>query len=310
LQRQSITTIPAVANSRRIVVWVQHFADRPYLMLQWYDPITGKRKSRSAETNNPVHAEDKRADLEYELNHGLYQETSRMTWEAFRELFEREYMAGKRPGTQKKCEEIFNLFEELCKPTRLVSITERTMSAFLALMRIRKVRGRSGLAPYTTKVYLQFLRTAMKWAAAQKLIPECPTFPKVKPPKRQPQPVPAESFERLLSKARDEHWRCLLLAGWLAGLCVSESYALEWEPNDQSPYLDFGRDRIILPAVFAKADADQWIPPGPRTAIRAGGPYPERARRCSPCAPPTATGWPSRRSAITSSAWPSGPASS
>jgi hypothetical protein len=43
-------------SEKRIRVWVQHFADRPHLMLQWYDE-KGKRKSKSAETCNPLEAE-------------------------------------------------------------------------------------------------------------------------------------------------------------------------------------------------------------------------------------------------------------
>src|SRR5262249_48022890 len=85
---------------KRVVVWVQHFADRPHLMLQWHDPATGKRKSRSAGTNNPLAAEEARADLEYELNHGLHQEASQMSWERFRELFEAEHVAATRENTR------------------------------------------------------------------------------------------------------------------------------------------------------------------------------------------------------------------
>src|SRR5262249_7189233 len=78
---------------RRVGGWVQHMGDLPHLMLQWHDPETGKRKSRSAQTCNPLEAEKARADLEYELNHGLYQGGSRTSWESFREAFEREYVA-------------------------------------------------------------------------------------------------------------------------------------------------------------------------------------------------------------------------
>jgi hypothetical protein len=102
---------------KRVTVWVQHFADRPYLMLQWHDPVTGKRKSRSAETCNPLEAEKKRADLEYELNHGLYSEPSQMAWETFRELFLDQYAAGLRPETRKVYENVFNLFDKVCRAT-------------------------------------------------------------------------------------------------------------------------------------------------------------------------------------------------
>src|SRR5207244_10589643 len=51
---------------KRVTVWVQRFKDRRHLMLQWTDPDTGRRKSRSAETDDPGAAETARADLEYE----------------------------------------------------------------------------------------------------------------------------------------------------------------------------------------------------------------------------------------------------
>src|SRR5262245_50271455 len=106
-------------HSKRIVVWIQPFGDRPFLMLQWYDPVTGKRKSQSSQTSTPIDAEKKRADLEYELNHGLYQEPSRMTWVKFRELFEAEYVAALRPNTQRNHRNTLDQFEELCNPGRL-----------------------------------------------------------------------------------------------------------------------------------------------------------------------------------------------
>src|SRR5262245_58777808 len=102
-----------VHPTRRVVVWVQHFGDRPHLVLQWHDPQTGQRKSRSAGTCNPLDAEQARADLEYELNHGLHQQTSRMSWERFREVFEEEYLPGVRPPTRRKYNQVLDLFEEM-----------------------------------------------------------------------------------------------------------------------------------------------------------------------------------------------------
>src|SRR5205823_5664629 len=81
-----------MSEERRITVWVQRFKDRSTLVLQWIDPDTGKRKSKSAGTSDHDIAEGRRKDLEYELTHGKYQEASRMTWERFRELFEAEHL--------------------------------------------------------------------------------------------------------------------------------------------------------------------------------------------------------------------------
>ena len=65
-------------TEKRVTVWVQRCKDRPALMLQWIDPDTNRRKSKSAGTADEKEAEKARADLEYELNHGRYQEASRL----------------------------------------------------------------------------------------------------------------------------------------------------------------------------------------------------------------------------------------
>jgi integrase len=252
---------------KRVNVWVQAFKDRRHPMLQWIDPDTGRRESRSAGTDDEMAAEQKRADLEYELNHGCYQEASRMSWERFRELFEQEYAAGKRVATQDNFRHVLDAFEAVCNPRSLRTVSERTVSAFVAGLRKMKLRnGREGMKPLSIKVCLQFLRTALGWAVQQKLLPALPRFPAVKVPKKKPQAVAAESFERLLEKAPDEETRVFLLAGWLAGLRISEAMALEWEETREAPYLDFPRRRIWLPAEFVKGDEDQWVPLDPRLA--------------------------------------------
>jgi integrase len=250
-------------SDQRVTVWVQRFKDRPALMLQWIDPETGKRKSESAGTADPDQAEQKRADKEYELNHGLHKEVSRMSWERFRELFEAEYLSGARANTRRNYAATLDLFEELCRPGALRSVSGRTVSTFVGAMRKRPTRGREGMAASTIRVYLEYLHTALAWAAHQNFIPACPRFPDVKVPKKRPQPVPTESFEKLLDKAPDALTRAYLLCGWLAGLRLNEGLALEWEQTDAAPWVDFARNRIWLPAGFVKAAEDQWVPLDP-----------------------------------------------
>jgi integrase len=253
-------------SEKHITVWVQKFLDREYLMLQWLDPVTGKRKSRSAETNNPIGAERKRAELEYELNHGLYKEASNMSWERFRATFEEEYVAGRRLNTRRNFTATLDLFEKICNPKRLRSIDERTVSVFTSGMRKEPGRrkGSEGMMPSSIKVRLQYLHTALSWVVHQGLMLKVPRFPRVKPPQKDPQPVPVEAFERMLAKAKDDNMRAYLLTGWLAGLRLTEASLLEWEPTETAPYLDFSRNRIILPAEYVKADRDQWLPLDPQ----------------------------------------------
>jgi integrase len=251
-------------SDKRVIVWVQKFNDRPNLMLQWNDPFTGARKSKSAETNIPAVAEMKRTELEYELNHGLHKEASRMSWDKFRELFEVEYVSGQRLNSRLGYKASFDLFERLCRPTSLRAISTRTISAFQAAMLREPTRGRDGMKAGTRTVRLQHLRTALRWAVDQELLPKCPKFPRVEPDGKLPQPVPVESFERIYAKAEgDQQMQAYLLCGWLAGLRLNEALTLEWEETEDAPFVDLARDRIILPAKIAKGKKDQWVPLDP-----------------------------------------------
>jgi integrase len=270
-------------SDKRVTVWVQRFKDRPHLMLQWLDPETGKRRSESAGTADEGAAEKKRADKEYELNHGLHQDVSRISWERFRERFEEEYVAGCRENTRRNFTATLDHFETICGPKRLSGVTARTVSLFVA--GLRKLPGRRkgtpALLPSTIKVRLQFLHTALSWAVSQKMLPEVPEFPPVRVPKKDPQPVPLESFERLVAKAPDANMRAYLLTGWLAGLRLGEALLLEREPTEAAPYLDLARDRIVLPAEYVKADKDQWVPldPALRQALAALPPHGKKVFR-------------------------------
>ena len=148
-------------NPKRIVVWVQDFGDRPHLVLQWHDPVTGKRKSKTAGTCNPLTAEQRRADLEYELNNGLHHEPSKLDWDKFRAMFEAEHLSGLRAKTRLKYETVFTVFEEVIGPDKLRAVTERTVSLFVQGMRERKNKqGRTGMAP---------------WSASPSTAPTCAT---------------------------------------------------------------------------------------------------------------------------------------
>src|SRR5262249_40029146 len=212
-----------VMTDKRVVVWVQDFKDRPHLMLQWHDPVTGQRKSKTAGTCNPLDAEKARADLEYELTHGRPKEEWARGWERFREAFEEAPVPAKRRNTQENSAAAFDAFERHCGKPRLRTVTARTLSAFAAGQRAL------GLAPATVKVRLQLLRAALAWATRQGLIPKVPEFPRVSVPKKRPQPVPAEAFEKLLDKTADPQLRAYLLCGWLAGLRLEEAFRLERE---------------------------------------------------------------------------------
>ena len=138
----------------RVNVWVQEFKGRKYLQLQWHDPHTGTRRTRSTLTADPGEAEKERADLEYELNHGMYGVESNLSWAKFRGIFEAEYVAGKRTNTRHNFAATLDVFEKVCRPGRLRGVNERTVSAFAAGLRKLpgRRRGSEGMAISTIKV--------------------------------------------------------------------------------------------------------------------------------------------------------------
>jgi integrase len=71
----------------------------------------------------------------------------------------------------------------------------------------------------------------------------------------------------LAAAADDKQLQAYLLCGWLAGLRLSEAYTLEWESTDQAPWVDFTRNRIILPVVIVKCVEDQWAPLDPALRV-------------------------------------------
>src|SRR5262249_32362317 len=236
---------------KRITVWVQERRDRAFLCLEWVDPDTLNRRSKSAATADPKGAERRRVDLEADLNNGRYKEASKLAWDRFRQLFQDEYLAGLRPRTREKYNTVLDVFEDVINPDRLRSVTERTVSAFVRGLRERKrPQGKVGLAPMSIKNYLISLKTALAWAVGQKLLPSLPKFPTVQVPKKKPQPVPAESFERLLEKAPDDLWRVYLLCGWWGGLRLSEALFLEWDPSEEQPWVDLPNNRIVRTRPF------------------------------------------------------------
>jgi len=248
-------------DARDIRVWVQEKKGSKNLFLQWVDE-DNKRHSPSAGTSDRREAERRAKDKEYELRHGLERQRSGdLTWAEFRALYEAEVLAGRRPRSQEKVGTVLDVFEAEMKPQRLAAVDARTLSRFVQALRGRpRPGGRVGLAPVTVRNYLVDLKAALGWALRQKFLAELPEFPEIKVPKKRPQPVPQADFDRLLAAAPDPQWRAFLLCGWYAGLRLSEAQHLRRGPSGEYPWADLANSRIILPAEFAKADVDQWVP--------------------------------------------------
>jgi integrase len=248
-------------DRERIRVWVQRFPDRANLVLQWHDPVTGKRRSESAKTADEKEAERKRSDKETLLNLGLSKDPNKTTWETFRTAFEAEHAPGKRRNTRVNYGVTLDHFERIVGVKRMEDIDARAVSRFVSGLRSHKTRGNDGQQASTIKTRLNNLKAALRWAKEQGMLDEVPAFPKIKLPGRRPQPVPKEQVDVLLGACGDDRrMRAYLLCAWLAGLRRNEAEALRWSEQDAYPWIDTAAHRIRFPAGFVKGDTDQWVP--------------------------------------------------
>ncbi|MBX9654518.1 site-specific integrase [bacterium] len=217
----------------RIHVWIQRFKDRPNLMLQWIDPDTGRRRSKSTKTSDMEEAEQQRSDHEYELNNDLYHDRSTLSWERFREIYITEKFGGAPPNTLSKVETVFADFNSRMKPKNLGAVTERTFSGYATKLR------EAGRAPASIHGNLAYLKAAFRWAQDQGLIHRMPKIIMPKLPKgtnkvkiRNASRITVEEFERLLLKAPNNGWKMLIAFAWNCGMRRCEAMAVRGRDID------------------------------------------------------------------------------
>jgi hypothetical protein len=212
---------------KRIRVIVFKPASRPFFHAQWTDPVTGKKKTRSLETNIRRDAEREAAKLEEDLRNFRKGDPSRTTWATFRERYEREHGANLAPNTREHVAYMFNTVEKLIGPTTLAEMDASAISTFKMRMREAKLRDPSILS------HLKSLRAALGWA---KRVGMLTTIPEIVWPKDADQaggrPITLEEFERLLVEcdrlclACAPSWRHLLYGLWWSGLRINEAMHL------------------------------------------------------------------------------------
>ncbi|WP_339742605.1 tyrosine-type recombinase/integrase [uncultured Rubinisphaera sp.] len=205
-------------------------AGRKNYVCQWSDPITGRKKTRSAGTNIKRDAERFAGNLERELQNGTYHEDVRMTWETFRDRFEAEYLPGCAKSTGERYRTAFQSLERAINPKLLASINESVISQYQT-----RCRSKYNNSEATIKSNLVHIKAALNWAVEQKFIPLTPKF---RMPKNsggmKGRPITAEEFDRLIekvdsinSKTPDE-WKFLLRGLWWSGLRLGEALNLHW----------------------------------------------------------------------------------
>lgn len=271
-------------SERTITVWVSRFPDRATFQLQWLDPISGRKRTKSSGVRDTGKARDRKdadakaRELEQLLRRGVAALPSELSWESFRERYENEHAASLAKDTAAKIGTVCNFIEEHLNPRRLHDLTDERISRLALILREQKK------SESTIKSYMGQLKAMLRWAVAQKLLPACPTIPTIRRAKKSSgetpmkgRPITGEEFDRMLAAVpavvgedAAAAWRHYLRGLWFSGLRLAESLELFWDREDKLhpilPKNGKGLPVLRILAELEKGHADRLLPIAPEFA--------------------------------------------
>jgi integrase len=277
-------------------VTVVSFGPTRPLMLRWLDPLTHKRRFKSAKTTKRSKAERAAAALEKAIADGQVVNSPRMPWKDFALLYTEAELPGKSLKTGGNVATVFNHLERIIHPQRLADINE---SALLHWQQTLRAEGKreSSLASYRAT-----LRAILAWAVRQKFIPRLPEFPDKPKVAKGESPakcraVTREEAERMLAKTAGvvgkpaaRSWRRLLIGLWWSGLRLGEAVVLDWyTPGARGFCVDLSgrRPMFIIGGEAEKGNCNRLLPMAPEFArFLAKTPEAERVGKVFPLVPP------------------------
>lgn len=272
----------------RIRVYAIKFPDRPAYQLQWTDPATGRKKTKSARTANRREAERKAIDLEDQLNqHGCIG-VGELPFDDFFNRFDEEHVAGLSVATRKLYDGIRARIED-----RLDTGLE-PLNHFDAAFWSRYVASRRHEAAETTiEKDLRHIRAMLKWAHQQELIDTIPKIPKLTRARTsgvddemRGRPITDDEFQLFRKSAAGVveslqlPWLLQLIDGlWLSGLRISEAIALRWEAGDWPSIDQTGKHWSLLIPGKQKSGKHERAPLMPDFVEWLAGSVPENMRQ-------------------------------
>ncbi len=263
--------------SDEIKVTVMKYPDRENLVLAYTDPVSNKRKTKSAGTSNEKAAWKAAAEWEAEMQAGPHCLPSKVTWAAFRERYEAEHLANLKRKTRESACNALDAVERHLSPDRLCKINASALSIFATKLRKPRTikRGdktitRPPVKETTVANILRHVKAALSWGVTVGLLAAVPkvAMPKgAKGRKMKGGALVGEQFDRMVDavpKIRPNdaaEWVRYLNGLWLSGLRLQESITLSWEAD--SPFavdLTGRRPRFRIKGTDQKNGNDQLLP--------------------------------------------------
>lgn len=250
-------------------VYVVEFNDRATYQLQWIDPNTGRKKTKSSGIKRTGRQKERDAaakaagKLQEELRAGSYV-SGNISWEAFRERYESEVAKRLATTTALKVASVFQLVENCLHPAKLSQLTAERISYFQSTLRA------AHRSEASIKSTLAHLKAALRWAEKMRMIPKAPAIemPGKAADKMRGRPITGEEYDRILAavpkvvEAADvPEWQRLVRGLWLSGLRISEALRLSWD-DDKTLRVELGGKRPMLhiPAGSDKSGKARLLP--------------------------------------------------
>lgn len=261
-----------------IRVKVVEFGDRKHYQMQYVDPVTRKKKTRTTgiektgRKKERTEAERVAGKWEAELREGRYKDPSKISWDEFRSRYEAEVLTSLAVGTDQKVGTVFNSLERVVSPDKLRDVTAERLSYFQASLR------EGGASESTIESYLAHVQAALRWAGSMGLISEVPKIVRPKRAKKSKmmkgRPITGEEFERMLARVeavvgadRANSWRFFLRGLWWSGLRLEEALELWWDRDDRLRVdLSGKRPLLIIKREHEKGNKDRQLPMAPEFA--------------------------------------------
>ena len=225
--------------------------NRKYYVLQWIDPVTGKRKTESSKCKAKGPAERKAADKEKELNATVPTGDGSQSWPHFVADYLHRSLSGADGATERWHAAKLNVFEAQMKPQTLSDVTAVCLSQYVAKLRALK------RSEDTIRGHMIAIGCALRWAESQHLIEKVPVLPEVRKKRGTKTKVKGRNLEfwefaRMLSAVKLEmkpdqvaSWRHLLIGLWLSGLRLAEAVTLSWD-DPTSPRINLDGEFPLL----------------------------------------------------------------
>lgn len=223
-----------------IKVWIVGYGKGKNLKLQWLDPVTGRRKTRSAKTKSRTKARDAAAALQKELNEREPTGDGSIPFDEFLTLYHAEHLASLDRDSSYRAFGILEILQRNKQPKTLRSVTAQTLSEHFAWLR------QNGRRETTIALHRRTIRAALQWAVDHGHLPYVPKMPKVRragsagETRAKGRPLTTNEFVKMLKATKSivgpvsaKSWRRLLRGLWLSGLRLGEALALGWTPDHE-----------------------------------------------------------------------------